>query len=82
MNEALSVHQMEEFSSMLMPVQGPRSWDDNEAWANFLRRDVSGTSRHFAWQIIDCRFPMQSSRLESYAYVLNAHLQSANSELR
>lgn len=48
MNEALSVHQMEEFSSMLMPVQGPKSWDDNEAWANFLRRDVSGTSRHSA----------------------------------
>lgn len=41
LNESFSIQQMEELSSMLLPIQPPRTWENDEEWAKFLRRDVS-----------------------------------------
>ncbi|KAM0788396.1 hypothetical protein ACM66B_001534 [Microbotryomycetes sp. NB124-2] len=62
LNAALSIQSLEEFSSMLLPVQPPAAWRDEAEWTRFLRQDID---RH-----------------ETYLYVLNAQLQSMNTELR
>ncbi|KAK4051838.1 mtDNA inheritance, partitioning of the mitochondrial organelle [Microbotryomycetes sp. JL201] len=62
LNAALSLHTLEEFSTMLLPVQPPAEWQDAAGWTRYLRQDID--------------------RRESYSYVLNAQLQSMNTELR
>ncbi|GAA5932647.1 hypothetical protein JCM1841_000322 [Sporobolomyces salmonicolor] len=41
LNAALSIQHLEELSSMLLPIQPPRVWEDSPEWARFLRDDIS-----------------------------------------
>ncbi|GAA5907327.1 hypothetical protein JCM5296_002693 [Sporobolomyces johnsonii] len=41
LNAALSIQHLEELSSMLLPIQPPRAWEDSPEWARFLRDDIS-----------------------------------------
>jgi hypothetical protein len=45
LNAALSIQQLEELSSMVLPIQPPSAWEDKTAWTKFLRDDVSFSFR-------------------------------------
>lgn len=48
MNAALSIHHLEEFSSMLLPIQPVTTWSEDTPWARYLREDVSTLKSSFA----------------------------------
>ncbi|KDE03252.1 hypothetical protein MVLG_06246 [Microbotryum lychnidis-dioicae p1A1 Lamole] len=40
LNLGFSLQHLEEMSSLLLPIQPPRAWQDNEPWTRFLRQEI------------------------------------------